>query len=327
MKNQSMGVLMKSRSASACIKEGYGHFIGRFKENFRLSWPFALAYSLVCGLLCTLCVVQLPQMCAQTVLSHGNLYPVFADNVHIMCLAFVLIVVGGMFEVAAYSSVISRLKNSAGNGADCKTAVRPFFDFKTFVRTLKAALGCLLIVALAFSLLSGCSLLVFKAANASLSGLAYIITQSVLYVILMLFVALPLTFVAMKYVLTDGAGFWKTVFGNYSVSMKHLGFVFIVMLVSCIVIGIAELVLALPAYILAVANFQANMGILDGDSFGMPAYINYISAVVFFLAGLIQIYVRMSALFTTYYMYGSVENQEAERIRYSKTSVIIAENK
>ena len=92
MKNQSMGVLMKSRSASACIKEGYGHFIGRFKENFRLSWPFALAYSLVCGLLCTLCVVQLPQMCAQTVLSHGNLYPVFADNVHIMCLAFVLIV-------------------------------------------------------------------------------------------------------------------------------------------------------------------------------------------------------------------------------------------
>ena len=109
--------------------------------------------------------------------------------------------------------------------------------------------------------------------------------------------------------------------------MKHLGFVFIVMLVSCIVIGLAELVLALPAYILAVANFQANMGILDGDSFGMPAYINYISAVVFFLAGLIQIYVRMSALFTTYYMYGSVENQEAERIRYSKTSVIIAENK
>ena len=52
-----------------------------------------------------------------------------------------------------------------------------------------------------------------------------------------------------------------------------------------------------------MANTQANLGVLNGDPLGMPSHITYVSAVVFFIAGFIQVYIRMSVLFTSYYMY------------------------
>ena len=103
--------------------------------------------------------------------------------------------------------------------------------------------------------------------------------------------------------------------------MKHFGFILIVMLVSCIVIGVAEFVLALPAFIMSIANFKANMGVLVGDPLGMPAYIGYVAAVVFLVAGFIQVYLRMSALFNMYYMYGAIETMDAERQHYNDSAV------
>ena len=102
--------------------------------------------------------------------------------------------------------------------------------------------------------------------------------------------------------------------------MKHFGFVFIVLLVSGIVVFVAEYILALPAFLLSMANTQANLGVLNGDPLGMPSHITYVSAVVFFIAGFIQVYIRMSVLFTSYYMYGSIETQEEERRLYKETA-------
>ena len=139
MENQKDALLMKSRSSSACIKEGYGRFMGNFKWLVANSWPVALAYAIICGALCTACVVHIPAMTVQTVQSQGNLYPVVVGNLPFIGLCAALVVLGGVFEAATYSCALSRLKAGEGQAVAVRKFWRLGFDVRTFVRTLKAA--------------------------------------------------------------------------------------------------------------------------------------------------------------------------------------------
>ena len=81
---------------------------------------------------------------------------------------------------------------------------------------------------------------------------------------------------------------------------------------------IAQNVLTLPAILLGIASFQANLGTLAGDPLNMPSYTMALTVLLFFIAGFIQAYVRLSILFPFYYMTGSIDTQEEERRRYQE---------
>lgn len=321
MENQAKGLLMKSRSASACIKEGYGLYTRKFKSTLRSSWLAATVYAVICSVLCAFCIVSLPELSAQIILSHGDVHTVLVANIPILLLFVLLVIVGAVSETAAYSCVISRLKAEAGQVVSVKAFWRINVDVSTFWRTLKAVLANLLIIAILVVLLSAVMWLVLRILPAEANRSIAVSIAAGCAAVVIVVVTLPTWFASTKYLFCEDTRFWPLFGHSYATAMKHFGFILIVMLVSCIVIGVAEFVLALPAFIMSIANFKANMGVLVGDPLGMPAYIGYVAAVVFLVAGFIQVYLRMSALFNMYYMYGAIETMDAERQHYNDSAV------
>lgn len=320
MENQTNAILMKSRSASACIKEGYGLYTGKFRKTMAASWHFALLYALACSAICTIMTVSLPKVTAQAIGADTLQAAMPKGAVAIACAIGVFVIVGGLLEVATYSCALAKLKDGFATAATPREWWKPALDRLTFRRTLVATLACLLIVAVLMGVFFTPTYLIFGPLSGEpVSNATAAITVGVETVVVAL-LTVPLGFVFMKYVFRPDTRFWRLLASDYPVALKHFGFVFIVLLVSGIVVFVAEYILALPAFLLSMANTQANLGVLNGDPLGMPAHITYVSAVVFFIAGFIQIYIRMSVLFTSYYMYGSIETQEEERRQYKETT-------
>ena len=57
---------------------------------------------------------------------------------------------------------------------------------------------------------------------------------------------------------------------------------------------------------------SSQMGTLQGDPAGMPEYMGWMTVVVLCIAGFIQAYVQLTAMFPLYYIYGSIETAEKE---------------
>lgn len=312
---------MKSRSASACIKEGYGLYTKNFRKTMSSSWLTALLYSLVCSALCTILTAYLPETITQTMAARATNSALPANGIVVAAVILALIIIGGLFEIATYSCVIAQLKDEFGSIRKVGKWKLPALDRTTFVRTLIATVANMLIVMvlLAIIVIPTGMLLGMPSGAGDISTKSLIVIALELIAIMML--VLPMAFVSMKYIIRTDTRLWRLIATDYKVGLKHFGFILIVSVVSCIVICLAEYVLALPASILTTANYQANIGVYYGDPLGMPGYINYISAVVFFIAGFIQIYIRISALFTSYYMYGSIEQQEEERRKFKESGM------
>ena len=93
----------------------------------------------------------------------------------------------------------------------------------------------------------------------------------------------------------------------------HFGLLFAVLFVVTVFTLMALLFTTLPSIILAIANGEAQTGVLMGDPLGMPDYMKWLTLMVSTIAGFIQAYILLSALFPTYYIYGSAVTQEIEK--------------
>ena len=83
-------------------------------------------------------------------------------------------------------------------------------------------------------------------------------------------------------------------------------------------IPIVSVILLLPAIVVALANFHANLGVLFGDPLGMPSYIVPLTAVVMAFAGFVEVILRCGFHFIGYYCYGSIDTQEEEKKKFNQ---------
>jgi hypothetical protein len=116
----------------------------------------------------------------------------------------------------------------------------------------------------------------------------------------------------MKYLMEAPCGYWKTLGNYYGRGMRHWGSLFVVFFVSILLVEIVALVIMLPAHILAIANQQAQMGVLIGDPLGMPSYMPALTFATFMLCCFIEFYVSQVMLVHNYYIYGAIESKEQE---------------
>lgn len=313
MENQVNDLLMKSRSASACIKAGYQLFLGNFKILFKSSWHVALLYSLVFGLLTYVGIIHLPKLYLNMLAGIRQAHFDFSSFAELLAWMPIPLIVGGAFELLFYSRGLSMLYSHSRQGTVDKTVRLLHFNWH-IMRKLTVAVLLNLAIQLVPLMLFALSIYYFRSSfyEASSPTLTYQIF-STLYFIAIALLSLPLSYISMKYLMSDKAGFWKTLATEYNTGLRHFGFMFTVMIVSVLVITVAEYIIIQPAIVLFIANIQANYGMLLGDPLGMPDYITTLSLVVFCITGFIQPFIRMSVFFTSYYMYGSIEKQEQER--------------
>lgn len=317
--NTSGNTLFKSRSNSAIIKTGYNLYTGCFRKTFKASWPYALAYAIVFSALGTTCVIQLPRLMLELLANITRMGDFISNNIILLLLLSGLAVAGAAAEILFYSCGISLLRRHKSQDSIPAPTGWLSFDGKTAWRTMKAALCNMLVAlipAIAFALFFHYRLrfMLTEPGSHVIS-----LTVTAVAVIIVALLLLPVCFVSIKYVMCDGTGFWPLLAKDYKVGLSHIAGIFIVMLVCLIVILIVGLVILLPSNIIMTANLQANFGVAAyGDPLGMPDNMIAITAATFLIAGFFEAYIRMSALFPIYYMYGAIEAQEDERRRFRK---------
>ena len=95
--------------------------------------------------------------------------------------------------------------------------------------------------------------------------------------------------------------------------LRHLGMVLLVGIFCLFVVSVLAMLTCLPTVIMMAANWQSQMGVLNGDPSGMPEYVKWLTIAVFLLAGFIQAYVWLTFIGPTYMLRGSIAQREKER--------------
>lgn len=312
---------MKSNSAVACIKMGYRLFAGNFKKLFRGSWLLAALFGVAYAALGVTTTFRLPAIVTQINLNPALAATVGREYLALLSLCLLLVVAGGLFEVLFYSTALGSLRQHLATG-NMERPKSPWLTLDKHVawRTLKAALASLLVVAAVMALLVAIYIIGVKTSLIRTDSYVGNIAFAVMTIIVLLIVGVPLCFSPMKYVLNDGLHFWPLFLRDYTTAMRHFGQIFVVALVVAVVSAVITFVLQLPATVISAANYYANLGAYYGDPLGLPSYMVSLTAVVFFVAGAMQAYIRLSAFFPLYYMYGSIETQEREKQQYELTT-------
>ena len=291
MEKDNEGILLKDRSSRACVSAGYRLYMSNFKRIFRASWLAALVFAALVSVGGTMMILR-PQL-ALIVLP-------------------VIVLIDALFATYGFSV----LKQHQETGAIGWTEHWYSFNSQIFVRTLKAWL-CMLVINIAI----GCLISVVSVMLIRYFSLYTALGAIVLITLLTLALILPLVYTNMRYVLTDGIGYWNNLFGHYGKGMRRWGFIFLVVFMAALIGWVCYIFTSLPAIILSMAGNEANKGVLYGDPYNLPSYIGWLSALVFLLIGFIQAYVMLSFLFPAYYMYGSIEAHEQEKNKFNKEAL------
>lgn len=100
--------------------------------------------------------------------------------------------------------------------------------------------------------------------------------------------------------------------------MRYLGMVMLIWIVCLFVVSILVMFTCLPTIIMMAANWESQIGMLNGDPSGMPEYVRWMTIIVFLLAGFIQAYVWLTILGPTYLMRGSIAQRDKEKKEFNK---------
>ena len=120
--------------------------------------------------------------------------------------------------------------------------------------------------------------------------------------------------VLMKYLMEAPCNYWRTLGRYYGRGLSHWGILFLVFFVSILVAELASLVVMMPAHVLNMANQAAHNGLLMGDPLGMPSYMTALTFVTFTLCCFIEFYISQVVMIHNYYVYGSIETKEYEKV-------------
>ena len=291
MEKEQEDILQKDRSVRACISSGYRLYTSNFKRIFRYSWVAAIVYAVITSIAGTLMITH-PE------------------------LTFVSLPLFIIIEALFLSYGFAVLKQHQETGS-IVWAPR-WFSINThiFVRTIIAWLWTLVIC-----IILGCILAVVGIAAAKYLSNYTAIACFVLFNVLIFVFFLPLLYTNMRYVLTDGIGYWQNLHERYGIGMRRWGFIFLILFITALIGAVCAVITSFPAIILSIAGNEANMGYLTGDPYNMPSYIGWLAAAVFLIIGFIQAYIVLSFLFPLYYMYGAIDTHEKEKKNFNKSAI------
>lgn len=92
----------------------------------------------------------------------------------------------------------------------------------------------------------------------------------------------------------------------FRISPRFWGQLFVVCLVSIILLGILDLLVSIPEFLLWQANWQAHIGVVGGDELGMPSHITALTWCTCTIVTFLQLYIWLPILPALYFLYGSV---------------------
>lgn len=150
------------------------------------------------------------------------------------------------------------------------------------------------------------------AGSPSLLIIVLFVLAIVAAIVLCMAVSLPFAYLTPKYMLQEKGEKlrpWK----SFKCGFRHMGSIFKMGFLGCLVILVAGILIYIPLAILIGAQVSAQMGTLEGDPVGTPSYFTFLFIVVTALLLFVFAYI-LHWLFISYiYLYGSIENDEKKK--------------
>lgn len=319
MEKTSKDALFRVRSSRSCVRKGCQLYLSNFRRIVKASWLPATLFAVCVSILGTIAVIQYPRLNLTALVNPDSMPLLFDNYMVVFAVSLLAFIVGGLMESATYSCMFRLLAEHKDTGVIPISKRLIEFSRQWAWRTIKAFLGTLLLAdimaIIVTAIVYGITVGINKMGGETLIS-SYASNMAAFFITLVF--AAPLFHVVIKYILTPNAKFWPSAWSSYRDGFRHLGIIITSLIMATLVISLVSAVICLPAIVVAIANFQANLGLLFGDPLGMPSYIVPLTAIAMAFAGFVEVMTRSVVFFITYYIYGSIETQENEKNKFNK---------
>ena len=326
MDNQEKDTLLKAHSYRGVLTTGLHLYTRHFKKLFKASWLSALIHAVVCGAAGTLMALKIPELLVAIIaqIQHYNgVYIQPLEHYVPTLLAIIGLLLLAIIAMAtAHATIVDKLQEHQLTGDITMPVSWLKPSRRLAVRAIGGVTATLALTIGLFLVLTGLLGTVLWLATSQLTQnlLTVMMAVACIAAIIML-LALPLFYALIKYVIEPQAKYWSALGSSYACGMRHWGMLFLVFFVSTLMVILCGLVVMLPANILFVANYKAQMGLLIGDPLGMPDYMTVLTFATFVLCSFLQFYTALPLILHNYYAYGSIEAKEQERKEQQKLSI------
>ncbi len=142
---------------------------------------------------------------------------------------------------------------------------------------------------------------------------AVLLATTACILLIAIFAFLPLVYSATKYLVTKEMKFVQIFKRDFRNGLRHVGYIFIVELLSLLSISVGLIFMISPTLIVVYANQLDSIGMANGDPTGLPDYFKYLIFVTCTLGCFIVRYFGFWTGLVTFYAYGHIEAVEKER--------------
>ena len=301
--------LLRPRSLAAVITDGYRLYMGTFRTLFRSSWLVALVFALAFALFMGNLVNNFIPL-QVTLRTTGMPIPPSAVVYYFATMLFYLL---GAALLAAHAVRLFREHSRTGEVSRPehwwgRLCLKPFLHL-VVVGVWMMLVGVIIDVVFALAIIAILSLGVVGSIGKSIASIVFL---SILALIILSF-CIPFYYTVMRTLVADEKIRFTPPFRGYALGLRHWGLLVATLIVVVLFTSLLSLVCELPAVIMIMANTMAYVGLAQGDPLGMPENMVPLAYAVFFVAGFIQAYVHLSALFPFYYAYGAIEEMKNMR--------------
>lgn len=287
--------LYKIRSLGGCLKAALDLYRTNIKTIFRRTWLPATLLAIIGGAAALLTAIVSANLLVATAAKTPPAPSVLPSVFGIVALS--------LMAYAActwlYTIIVSLL-----NGESVK------HNLPRVVRLMLLALGAGIAVGVVVSLVSVAPLAAAKTpADAMKASTASTLATLAIGLVIAV-VSIPLAYSAMKYCMEGGQKLLSIFKKPYLCGWRHWGYLFMIMLLCCIIIAIINLIVDLPGAIVSLAMSLDAAGTMLGDPSGLPGYLDILTFCTFAISNFITVYVFVWYVCVVYYAYGHIEAKE-----------------
>ena len=303
---------MKSRSYSSVLRAGLGLYTGQFRRIFRSTWVTALVYSLLCGAAGTASLIYWPSLISKILQHLPTAVDFEQEYMQLLCTICTLVLLAFLGNIVFYAYGYQLLKQHQQTGS-IPTRPRMFhWEGRMIWRTFKMTCCHMLLGGIAYGLVAAFIYYRRDMLTAPQDHIVPLVTALIL-LITMSSALLPTLYTSTKYLMSDNTGFWTTLLRNYQFGFFRWGYIFVIVVATLLLLTLFSCVMDIPQFIISQANWAARMGVVGGDPLGMPSYMTALTFATSAVTAFIQSYIWLTACFVLYYMYGAIDQREAEK--------------
>lgn len=282
--------IYKNRSHASCLKTAYETLLSNLWPVFKYVWPFALFYAF-CAMMNGVLNTSLRVDAFQNIVN--------IDTIVMTVVCLLLTIVADIMLTARIFTMLNKEKLLRTTWRYVKSQLTIFF----VVFILSAAITAIIYA------------IVGNEFAPTPRKFSYIYGYVMVLTLVISLFSLPYAYGFMRYMSERECVVVDIIGKDYINGVRYYGFIFIVMLLSAILLGIVFFVIAMPSFVISTAELLSDMGkAMLGDQPGLPSYFKAMQVVTYALTGFLMMFLRVYFILVIYYMYGTI----TERIRIKK---------